>query len=59
VDEPEVEGGEVERGYPWIWDAELGTYRLDETARVAWTEGPGPQPLEGRYYEPPPGVFPG
>ncbi len=48
---------EVERGYPWIWDPALETYRLDEAARVVWTEGSNPPPLEGRYFEPRPGVF--
>ena len=47
---------EVGRGYPWVWDEQLGAYCIDETARVAWTEGSNPQPIEGRYYELPAGV---
>lgn len=48
---------DVDRDYPWVWDSTLETYRLDENARVAWTEGSNPQPLEGRFFEPRPGVF--
>jgi hypothetical protein len=44
-------------GFPWVWDEELGAHRVEEAAGVFWTEGSNPQPLEGRFYEPPPGVF--